>query len=543
MKQLIHGLRRRNKMKKLFILLCAFFFYQLSSIPISFNQAAITFDNAIANQDYIQSLRIYNDNNISQEITILHQNKAFSLSDTLFTLAPNDSIDIQVVFNGKHNIAYKDIFYFLNSDNQTPSFLKANIPVNYTEDLYLSTYNKWDSELRNEIFNLINNHTSLGYTGARQAMFGSIDNVDGWVECVYTGRMVETNTIPDVNTTHMNTEHTWPQSKGAAGVAKSDLYHLYPVDEYANNIRGNLPFGNVTNGQNWENSGSKRGYDDNSVLVFEPRDIHKGNVARAMIYFAIRYDNPFAPFFDIQEDTLKEWNKQYPVTEIEAQRNNAIAALQHKRNPFIDHPEFVERLYSIANPTDRPQIATYFFPLTDINAYYGENISIPIANFGNAALQINSVVPNNNLCSVIDYPNLIEPYDCGTININISAIAGETSSVISINSSTGVYQITINYQETAVDINILKPQYFQVAIYPNPISSIANIEITSNKETLEPIFISAYNIKGQKIDSWSYKNAKKADIVFDQSKYSNGIYFLKIKQAEQEQIKKIIIIK
>ena len=49
----------------------------------------------------------------------------------------------------------------------------------------------------------------------------------------------------------MNTEHTWPQSKGATGAAKSDLHHLFPTDSKANSIRGNHPFGIVTGAVSW----------------------------------------------------------------------------------------------------------------------------------------------------------------------------------------------------------------------------------------------------------------------------------------------------
>ncbi|HPY96497.1 MAG TPA: endonuclease [Candidatus Cloacimonadota bacterium] len=516
----------------------------LQAIPISFNMQEINVTNAIANQNYDQTLRIFSNSNDSQEITILHRNRSFSLTDTLFTLAAHDSIDIAISFNGKHNIAYKDVFYFINSDNQVPSILEANVPVNYTESIYTTTYNKWDNELKTAIFNLINNHTALGYNGARQEMFGTIDNVDGWVECVYTGQMVQTNGIPDVNTQHMNTEHTWPQSYGASGDAKSDLYHLYPANETANSIRGNLPFGNVVSGQNWSVGGSKRGYNESGTLVFEPRDVHKGDVARAMIYFAIRYNNPQAPFFNNQENTLRQWSLDDPVSTKEAQRNDAIAARQHKRNAFIDHPEFIDRIYTISGSAVRPQVANYYFPITNINAFYNENITLPIANYGNAALQINSVISSSNLCTISNYPNSIPAESSGLININIGQPSSENNCTITINTSVGTYQVTINCQETSVDDNTIAPQYFQTSIYPNPISKQATLELFTQEKTREPLSITVYNAKGQIIDSWHYQNTiEKVNMNFDNKKYSNGIYFLKIKQANQEQVKKIIIMK
>ena len=69
----------------------------------------------------------------------------------------------------------------------------------------------------------------------------------------------------------------------------------------------------------------------------------------------------FGPTFDIQEDTLKEWNKQHPVTEIEAQ-DNAVQ-LYNTNETHLSITQNLLKDYSIANPTDRPQIATYFFHL------------------------------------------------------------------------------------------------------------------------------------------------------------------------------------
>ena len=82
-------------------------------------------------------------------------------------------------------------------------------------------------------------HNSLGYQNARKLIFTKIDNHDGAVRDVYTGRVVRTNSIP--SSSNMNLEHTWPQSLGPGGTFVSDLHHLYPVDAQANTVRGNLP--------------------------------------------------------------------------------------------------------------------------------------------------------------------------------------------------------------------------------------------------------------------------------------------------------------
>lgn len=79
----------------------------------------------------------------------------------------------------------------------------------------------------------------------------------------------------------MNIEHTWPQSEGARGDAKSDLHHLFATTSFSNSMRGSLPLCNVTVVK-WEADQSKSGLNEFSEQCFEPPQNHKGNVTRAL---------------------------------------------------------------------------------------------------------------------------------------------------------------------------------------------------------------------------------------------------------------------
>jgi len=186
---------------------------------------------------------------------------------------------------------------------------------------------------------LVADHTGLGYDQARQEMFTSVDNVDGVVECVYTGLRLATDTIPDPNV--MNTEHTWAQSWGAdTWPARTDLHHLFPTSNESNSRRGSYHFGPVVNAT-WSEGGSSLGTDASGRIVFEPRDVHKGDAARALFYFSVRYGLEIP---DEDEPAIRAWNVQDPPDAWEQARNDKIQALQHNRNPFVDHPEFVDRI-------------------------------------------------------------------------------------------------------------------------------------------------------------------------------------------------------
>lgn len=191
----------------------------------------------------------------------------------------------------------------------------------------------------------------LGYRPAREQMFSRIDNVGGKVRLVYTGARFSTTGIP--NHTIVNTEHTWPQSKfRSAGSGrqqmKSDLHHLYPTYNRVNADRGNKPFGEIPDPETrkWWKSSTARGtiptddidaYSESVRSTFEPREDHKGNVARSMAYFYMAYGNQGIDlgWFRPQLETLHVWHQQDPADETERQRTEAIKAIQGTANPFV----------------------------------------------------------------------------------------------------------------------------------------------------------------------------------------------------------------
>lgn len=200
--------------------------------------------------------------------------------------------------------------------------------------------------LLNALNAIVARHTELGYDRARDLMFAEVDDLDNndIVECDYTNRSLDQVTDRKSayrNGTGFNAEHTWPQSKGAEGVAKSDLHHLFPTDCEANSRRSSFPFGEVVTVE-WTDGGSKLGKDARGVTVFEPRDDHKGNTARALFYFYTVYGHQAdLSNFRYEEATLKAWHRLDPVTPEERLRNDVVFRFQGNRNPFVDRPEFV----------------------------------------------------------------------------------------------------------------------------------------------------------------------------------------------------------
>jgi hypothetical protein len=198
-------------------------------------------------------------------------------------------------------------------------------------------------------------HTYHSYTQSRKYIFGLLhldEESDGYsVEGVYCRRRWHTKSFPPGKGPRpgeipyhkiLNTEHTWPQSHFSTefpkSLQKSDLHALFPVESSVNSSRNNLPFGEVVKTQSSLCPLIKRGRSQSGRIVFEPANIHKGNAARAIFYFAVRYKMSID---EEQEEVLKRWHLEDPVDDSELERHEEIYELQYTRNPFIDFPELV----------------------------------------------------------------------------------------------------------------------------------------------------------------------------------------------------------
>ena len=115
----------------------------------------------------------------------------------------------------------------------------------------------------------------------------------------------------------------------------------FPVEPSANMARSNLHYGRVTGQPDWSDGGSKKGENMAGQTVFEPRDIHKGDAARARFYFAVIYDFDIPPN---EEQALRQWHQMDPPSARERQRNTAIEKVQQSRNRFIDYPSLVGQI-------------------------------------------------------------------------------------------------------------------------------------------------------------------------------------------------------
>ena len=157
-----------------------------------------------------------------------------------------------------------------------------------------------------------------------------------------------------VSITSYNKEHVWPQSSfNEASPYKSDMHHLRISKSATNSARSNYYFNNpLSNTSDWETN--------HSQYRFYPGDLDKGDIARMLLYMAVRYRNdnfrlvvqsggrtsnpPARTLGNLA--VLLDWHLDDPVDDFERNRNNVIFNTQRNRNPFIDHPELFEEIWT-----------------------------------------------------------------------------------------------------------------------------------------------------------------------------------------------------
>lgn len=292
--------------------------------------------------------------------------------------------------------------FFISSPAKTTSVAQVIDATDLDEEEIKSYYqgitNLSGATLLTSLSDIIDDHTSINYSDAYDWMaitdrdwiqsplsenelasydFSNLTNDNPVMHLMYrndnylpsASRYYETGEIIS-----FDREHVWAQSRGgfdtSAGMG-TDMHHLFASDKMNNqNGHGNSDFGNVDEvssqigNTDYNNTGKTGTQNGSSITVYEPHDDVKGDIARALFYMAVRYDETLSLTSEIQNsttydignlDVLLEWNKSDPVDVFEIHRNNLIYNnIQHNRNPFIDFPDWADAIWGegVANVSE-----------------------------------------------------------------------------------------------------------------------------------------------------------------------------------------------
>jgi endonuclease I len=214
--------------------------------------------------------------------------------------------------------------------------------------------------LRNALHDVIVNHEVYPYSSARFDVHDAIDVLDqdptdhDRVLLLYSNAVAQKSSWPGYNR-----EHVWPVSLGSSEhtPAHSDLHHIFACDSNVNSTRGNRAYDECVGDCGSHVEAPLARY---SHRGWEPPDHQKGDVARALFYMDVRYEGDFGDEPDLRLveygvtpgcncmgrlSKLRQWHQMDPVDARERARNDRVYELQENRNPFVDHPEWVEAIW------------------------------------------------------------------------------------------------------------------------------------------------------------------------------------------------------
>ena len=294
------------------------------------------------------------------------------------------------------------------AQNSVINFTVANAVAGYYSHVNTSSA----EQLRCSLHNTIRGHTAYPYSSSGNTDTWAIleiadedPNNAGRILDAYRNRSYVKVTERAGSGTGLryNREHTWPNSLGFGtptgnlGLPNSpytDTHMLYLTDSAYNADRGNKPYADCTLASGCGerstevNNGAGGGsgvYPGNSNWVkspdgnagsFQVWGKRKGDMARAVLYMAIRYEGDPSPVTGQSEpdleltdvrskivitssspaymgllSTLLAWHQADPPDAAERARNEVIFSFQGNRNPFIDHPEWATAaLFNSAKP-------------------------------------------------------------------------------------------------------------------------------------------------------------------------------------------------
>ncbi|MFB3388097.1 endonuclease [Flavobacterium sp. LAR06] len=402
----------------------------------------------------------------------------------------------------------------------TASF--AQIPSGYYNTATGTGYT-----LKTQLYNIIKGHTDNGYAGLYTTYQTSdVDNFyenDGTVLDMYSENPSGTDPYNySTGTTQRcgnysvegdcyNREHIIPQSVfNEQSPMVSDAHFITPTDGKVNGIRSNYPHGTAASATYTAQNGGKLGSSSvsgYSGTVFEPVNAFKGDIARMYLYFATRYENTVAGYsyamFDGSSNKvfttaflnlLLAWHTQDPVSAREIARNNAIYARQNNRNPYIDHPEYVNQIWGgipsgdTQSPTTPTSLASISKTATSITvAWTGSTDNIGVTGYD---VYANSVLKTtvSGVTATITGLTASTSY---SIYVKAKDAAGNASA------SSNTIAVTTNSSGTGTATDLLFSEYIEGS------SNNKALEIANN--TGNSVSLSAYTIKKQTngAGSWS----------------------------------------
>ncbi|MCI1735460.1 MAG: endonuclease [Bacilli bacterium] len=290
----------------------------------------------------------------------------------------------------------------------------------------------------------------------------------------------------EANAIQVDKEHVWVKSHGFSPSgdpvpgAGTDLHHLIAADHNTNNIHNNLYYGEVADHATatvvycYYADGTKevsgwKGKTAKGEDAFEPTDQWKGDVARALFYMGTRFSKELTtnteaePYLKLTDDnsltddntnyhgvfhnlsTFLTWNELDPVDSYETHRNNLIYKnVQNNRNPYVDHPEWVRRVYDSAFVLDDGG-GDFSKLATSYNCHVGDTVKLAVT-LPTDSTKLKSVAFDDTILSKADDNVTFTAKKAGTSDITYTLTDKSGTETVYTTSVTVKDKVLLSYQ-------------------------------------------------------------------------------------------------
>ncbi len=308
-------------------------------------------------------------------------------SGAIYTLNPDSD------FNAIEHCTWTIIASLVHDLDGTIDAMAADVIITFdtsagASDYYAGVDTSSGPALEAWLHTRIKNHTTYPYSGGTTNTWTILNSADE--DPANPAHIVDVykNASSVKGAASVNREHTWPNSYGFNDMTTNaglpyppytDCHMLYLSDLTYNSDRGNKPYGMCSGSCTEKTTVVTNGFGGSghsnftSTTRWQPWDHRKGDVARAVLYMAVRYNGGTnaqgqpEPYLYVTDNAsliqgtpsgvpqsvaymgmqaeLLDWNDQDPPDVGEHLRNEVVYSYQQNRNPFIDHPEWARCVF------------------------------------------------------------------------------------------------------------------------------------------------------------------------------------------------------
>jgi endonuclease I len=322
----------------------------------------------------------------------------------------------------------------------------------------------------------------------------------------------------------------------------SDLFNVIPTDGYVNNRRSNYPYGQVSSATWTSTNGCKVGPNTSAGytgVVFEPINAYKGDIARAQFYVSTRYYTEDASWstsggtnkcelLSWYSSLLYKWHMQDTLSQKEIDRNNAVYGIQGKRNPFIDHPEYVAEIWFT---TMAPSVIS-------VKCQNSTSIVIDFSRYldSTVAVNPNNFIINNGIGSPLQVVWGVNN-DLSKVLLTTAQLSGASSYTLQVKNIKSINSVAMNDTSISFTTDAVLPVELssftgKIADREVKLQWQTSTELNNNRFELERRYENRNWILISIMNGAGTSNSPKQYFYLDKEIQLNGKYYYRLKQVD-----------